>query len=137
MKKREVIQFPAELWNRLRHGFVSYSISDGETLETIEAIYRGADRYLLDPHGAVALAAAQTWRQETPGTEKIVCLATAHPAKFPQVIGRALKTAGELPEAARHASLELAKKEFHHLRICSCEMLEQALATAIRRQIVK
>ncbi len=131
------IQFPADLWNRLRHGFVSYSISDGETLKTIEAIYRGDDRYLLDPHGAVALAAAQSWRQETSSTEKIVCLATAHPAKFPQVIGRALKTAGELPEAARHASLELAKKEFHHLRIGSCEILEQALATAIRRHIVK
>ena len=132
-----MVQFPADLWDRLRHGFFSYSISDAETLNTIDGIYRGADRYLLDPHGAVALAAAQAYRLETSCTEKIVCLATAHPAKFPQVIGRALKEPEKLPEGARHPSLELAKKEFHHLRICTYAILEQALATAIKNQIVK
>ncbi len=132
-----MVQFPADLWDRLRHGFFSYSISDADTLNTIDGIYRGADRYLLDPHGAVALAAAQAYRLETSCTEKIVCLATAHPAKFPQVIGRALKEPEKLPEGARHPSLELAKKEFHHLRICTYAILEQALATAIKNQIVK
>lgn len=132
-----LIQFPDDLWNRLRHGFFSYSISDAETLDTIAAIYQGADRYLLDPHGAVALAAAQAYRQQTSSTEKIVCLATAHPAKFPQVIGKALTKLERLPEAARHPSLEQAKKQFHHLRIGSYAMLEQALATAIKGHIVK
>lgn len=59
-----------------------YSISDSEILQTMSETYRD-DGYLLDPHGATALAALK--RDIKPG-EKGVVLETAHPAKFPRPV---------------------------------------------------
>jgi threonine synthase len=54
---------------------------------------------VLDPHGAVAYAAARRvlHRVETP----VVALATAHPAKFAEVIREELGFEPELPPAER------------------------------------
>ena len=49
-----------------------------ETLATIERWYRRAGR-VLDPHTAVGVKVAEELR----GAEPTVCLATAHPGKFP------------------------------------------------------
>ena len=130
-----LIQFPADLWDKMSHGFRSYSISDTDTLDTISTTYRGADNYLLDPHGAVAVAAALKYKTATSGDEKIICLATAHPAKFPLVIKQALEPGETIPGRALHPSLEQAKKEFHHLRICQYGTLEEALTRAMKRQL--
>lgn len=137
LEKDGAIRFPDDLWNKLRQGFTSYSISDPDTLDTISASYHGPDRYLLDPHGAVAVAAAKKYSAENPGNDKIICLATAHPAKFPIVIQQALGPEENLPGAAIHPALERAKKEFHHLRMCEYGNLEQALTSAIKRQLHK
>ena len=50
----------------------------GETLDTIERWYRSTGR-VLDPHTAVGVKVAEELRGDTP----TVCLATAHPGKFP------------------------------------------------------
>ncbi len=136
-EEQGMIEFPAALWNKLRQGFISYSISDTETLDTMRSIYRGPDGYLLDPHGAVAVAAAKRYQEETAAELKIVCLATAHPAKFPLVIQQTLEQGEELPEAALHQTLEQAKNRFHHLRTCHYGNLEQALTRAMKRQLLK
>jgi len=136
-EEHAMVQFPADLWNKMRRGFTSYSISDPETLELMRSVHRGPDRYLLDPHGAVAVAAAQRYRADTGAGLKIVCLATAHPAKFPLVVQQTLAPGEELPDAALHESLEQAKKEFHHLRTCHYDTLEQALYSAMKRQLLK
>ena len=137
LEKDGAIRFPDDLWNKLRNGFTSYSISDPDTLDTISTTYRGPDCYLLDPHGAVAVAAAKKYKGENPGNDKIICLATAHPAKFPIVIHQALEPEENLPGAALHPVLERVKKEFHHLRICEYGNLEQALTSAMKRQLNK
>jgi len=66
--------------------FSSYRSDDQATLDMIADVYV-KDEYLLDPHTAIGVAAARAkrWDQSTP----MVCLATAHPAKFPEAILRA------------------------------------------------
>lgn len=64
-------------------------VDTDETLNTIRKTWNRFG-YLVDPHTAVGVAAAARSRSEEP----VVCLATAHPAKFPdavdQAIGRSL-----------------------------------------------
>ena len=67
--------------------FTSYSISDQETLDTINKIYSD-ENYLIDPHTAVGVAAATQYHKDT--QHPIICLSTAHPAKFPETIIRTL-----------------------------------------------
>jgi threonine synthase len=52
--------------------------------------------YVADPHTAVGLEAARRYRAANAGSEPIVVMATAHPAKFPEAVSAAT---GETPEA--------------------------------------
>ena len=60
----------------------------GDTASTLATIrkYAEAYGYVLDPHTAVGVCVAERFREEGVPT---VCLATAHPAKFPQAISDA------------------------------------------------
>lgn len=62
-------------------------------LDTIGSV-AAADSYVLDPHTAVGVAAAR--RVVSPGTP-MVCLGTAHPAKFPDAVEKATGARPELP----------------------------------------
>ena len=66
--------------------FSSQRVDDADTVATIRAEY-AASEYLLDPHSAIGVAAARHCRRDrdTP----VVCLATAHPAKFPEAVQQA------------------------------------------------
>ena len=55
-----------------------------------------SDSYLLDPHGAVSMAAADKHKDQL-RDRKLICLATAHPAKFPEQINEILNFDPELP----------------------------------------
>ncbi|MDY7010047.1 MAG: threonine synthase [Planctomycetota bacterium] len=57
-----------------------------DVLATIRKYHRRYD-YLLDPHTAVGVAVAE--RLGTEGDEPLICLSTAHPAKFPEAIKQA------------------------------------------------
>ncbi|KAJ1928562.1 threonine synthase [Tieghemiomyces parasiticus] len=77
--------------------FDSVAVSDAETLDTIRRYYHGAtapvDPYLLDPHTAVGVKAAEVVTARDPATfGKVynVCLSTAHPAKFSAAVTEAL-----------------------------------------------
>jgi threonine synthase len=69
------------------------------TLETIGKYYRKAD-VLLDPHTAAGVFVAEQYDM---GDIPTICLATAHPAKFPGAIREALGK--DLPEA-HHPTLD-------------------------------
>jgi threonine synthase len=67
-----------------------------QTLTTIEKIHAETG-YMLDPHTAVGVAVAERFQcSENP----TICLATAHPAKFPEAIERAIG------QAAHHLLLD-------------------------------
>ena len=60
------------------------SITDAETKETIQRIYK-EDKYLLDPHGAVAYLSLDRYLKENPGFNGLF-VETAHPVKFYDVV---------------------------------------------------
>ena len=77
--------------------FLSCSISQSDTEETIAEINSKYD-YVIDPHTAVGIRASRSIVTDDP----IVCIATAHPAKFPDALGRAI---GYRPTHARLSGL--------------------------------
>jgi len=87
------LHFDQKLLHTVQHDFASKSVSEAETLETIKTFYT-EHNYLLDPHTAVGVNAAL---QCSTGDIPVVCLATAHPAKFGAAVTRAIGHPPELP----------------------------------------
>lgn len=69
-----------------RELFSSYRLDDDEMIAVIRDVFERTE-YLLDPHTAIGVQAARKTRrrQDIP----MVCLATAHPAKFPEAVRKA------------------------------------------------
>jgi threonine synthase len=93
-----------ELYGRdpdaMRAALAGVTVGERETRQAIRDVH-AAHGYVFDPHGAVAAAAvARLWR-ETGERGPIITLATAHPAKFGEVIREELGFAPELPEPWR------------------------------------
>lgn len=82
--------------------FRSKSVSETETIETIGSFY-AANNYILDPHTAVGVNAAVSFLDREEGVP-MVCLATAHPAKFSEAVSRAIGRGPAIP--SRLAGLE-------------------------------
>jgi threonine synthase len=68
---------------RLRRDVVGVSVSDREARDCIREVHERTG-YVLDPHSAVAWAARSRAGEDARGPT--VVLATAHPAKFPDVV---------------------------------------------------
>lgn len=81
-------------------GIVGVAIDEEETKATIGDVYRRFG-YVADPHTAVGIAAAMRAEEATPSTQAPICVATAHPAKFPEAVGEAIGTA-----APKHPALD-------------------------------
>jgi threonine synthase len=81
--------------DQIRRDFVAYAVSESEVIETISTFYKNHE-YILDPHTAVGVKAAQKFK--TVGVP-MVCLATAHPAKFGAVVEQAIGRAPDTPAA--------------------------------------
>lgn len=118
------LSFDADTLQEFNNGFLSNSTNDEAVMEIIRQVYQ-EEAYLLDPHGAVAVIAAQKLREKT-GEGKTICFATAHPSKFPDVIKKALDVT-QLPEAAKHHSIEAAAEACEKTYSCECSKLETAL----------
>jgi len=89
------------------HGWVKHRRSARIGAETREAI-RGAYRRsgtVLDPHAAVAYSAAMRFQRAAGTRAPVVVLATAHPAKFADVIREEL---GVEPNCRVRARLAVA-----------------------------
>lgn len=76
----------------LRDTFASGRCSEEETLATIRAQF-AATGEILCPHGAVGVKVAE----EHLGAAPMITLATAHPAKFPDAVERAIGARPALP----------------------------------------
>ena len=63
--------------------FRSHRLDDAGTIAVMQQVYQETG-YLLDPHSAIGVEAG---RQTRPSLDHpMVCLATAHPAKFPEAV---------------------------------------------------
>ncbi|KAJ8662874.1 threonine synthase [Lichtheimia ornata] len=80
--------------------FDSANVTDEQTLSTIRQYYEPATnqaKYVLDPHTSVGVTAADRLSEQRQltaypkGNHVMICLATAHPAKFSDAVETALK----------------------------------------------
>ena len=97
--KTEPVSLREDAFARARGLFTSEGVDDTRTCDTIREVFEHAD-YLLDPHTAIGVRAARETRRRA--DVPMICLATAHPAKF--------------AEAVRHAGQEADPALPHHMR---------------------
>lgn len=101
LKTLGAFKVPQSVLNAAQAHFSSERASDQQTADTIKQVYKEiAPKYILDPHSAVAVAAAlrcikKTSQASSSSSEKenehFVALSTAHPAKFADAVDLALK----------------------------------------------
>ena len=85
--------------------FEATSVDEAATTQAIADIYRTTG-YIADPHTAVGLVGAA--RSKARNGAPMVTLATAHPAKFPDAVARAI---GRTPDAPERLARQLSAKE--------------------------
>ncbi|KAK6197403.1 threonine synthase [Scheffersomyces amazonensis] len=72
--------------------FDSESVSDEQTIETIKKVYEShPEKYIIDPHTSVGVTTSYRFIAKD-STPVYISLSTAHPAKFSEVVNRALDT---------------------------------------------
>ncbi|MBC6428550.1 MAG: threonine synthase [Cellvibrionales bacterium] len=110
--------------HRLRALFASQRLADSEMLEVIAEQHRQTG-YLLDPHSAIGVAAGRHYQAQAVDLP-MVCLATAHPAKFPQAAAEAgLAEAAALPP---HLSDLLERAERYEVLDCDTAQIQAYIA---------
>jgi threonine synthase len=88
-----------DVWRAVRRNFTGFRLDDAGTLAEIARVYRETG-YLADPHSVIGLAAA---RECAPLGLPVIAAITAHPAKFPDAMEKAVGFRPALP--ARLADL--------------------------------
>ena len=102
---------PPDALASIREDFDALAVGEEETSAEIARTYRESG-YVLDPHTATGVHAARARLAVDPSTP-VVALATAHPAKFPAAIERAIGERIELPP--RLAPILTAEERFSRL----------------------
>ena len=91
-RERGILDIGAAHWQAARRLFSGHRFDDDATLAEMRRLH-DATGMLIDPHGAVGLAAARAAKGDAP----MVALATAHPAKFPDAVEKATGARPALP----------------------------------------
>jgi len=94
-----MFELDGEALARIRAVFSAGRCDEAGTRETIAAVY-GDSGYIVDPHTAVGIDVARAQRRKGAIADDVplVSLSTAHPAKFPDAIERAVGIRPALPE---------------------------------------
>jgi threonine synthase len=98
---------PEHVWQAVRREFTGFALDNDATLAEIARIKQDYG-YIADPHSAIGIAAA---RACTPVGLPVIAAATAHPAKFPDAMERAIGIRLGLP--TRLAHLYVKPEQFH------------------------
>ena len=102
-----IMEIMQQNFSTLKDALSSYSIDDVETKTTISSVYKTYD-YILDPHGAVAFAAAEKFIAANdavhPSENKThaIILETAHPVKFPSIVEEAIGEKIPVPASVQY-----------------------------------
>jgi threonine synthase len=94
-----------DVLGQMREVFSAARVDDAAVQRIIKATYARSD-VVVDPHTAVGLGAAALLHRDT--SVPIVCVATAHPSKFPDAVEQAI---GERPELPEHLADLLDREE--------------------------
>ncbi len=94
LKERGAFDIPRPMLESMRHRFSAYRVTREEAAGAMSRLLKETG-IVIDPHTAVGLAAAQREQARTSGP--MVVLSTAHPAKFPDAVRRAIGHSPEVP----------------------------------------
>ena len=104
LRDRSKIIISKELLDKVHEDFLSESTTDSEIIDTISRTFK-EDHYIVDPHTACGINAyyklSNFFKTDT------VCLATAHYAKFPEIVEKSIEQKIEYPSVIE----ELFNKE--------------------------
>ena len=92
------LDISSDLFEKVTTDFASSRVDDQAILKTIKETWQKTG-YTLDPHTATGVCAAHEYNHEKTTDTTIVCLATAHPAKFPDAVEQAIGTSPTVPPA--------------------------------------
>ncbi|WP_022851760.1 threonine synthase [Limisalsivibrio acetivorans] len=96
LKQEKGIKFPEADVKKVQEEIDTYSVTNDETVGVIRDFYNETG-YVLDPHTACGVKAGLVHKEEF----KTVCLSTAHPAKFPDVVRDAIGEDPDKPEGIK------------------------------------
>ncbi|MGM0415587.1 MAG: threonine synthase [Thermodesulfobacteriota bacterium] len=94
-KNKHSISFSKAQHQQVQDDFSTLTVDTDTTLETITHFY-SQNKYILDPHTAVGVTAGERLRN---ANVPMICLATAHPAKFSAAVRRAIDIEPPRPES--------------------------------------
>ncbi|MEX2601004.1 MAG: threonine synthase [Balneolaceae bacterium] len=92
----------------IRNEIWGASFDDRQTRECIRRVYKDW-RWVVDPHTAVGILAAEKFREETGSEDPVIVLSTAHPAKFSDIVEEQTGKPVEIPNRLK-ACLEREKR---------------------------
>ena len=93
IKKNGKYIIPKEKLEKIKEDFLSASLNESETLNTIKKTYEEF-KIILDPHTAIGFGALNKVKLDG----NSIVLATAHPSKFPDAINKAINVNPNLPD---------------------------------------
>jgi len=106
-----VMKLSEHALEQARQVFSSHRVDDEGMVDMIKQVYHNTS-YLLDPHTAIGVAACRAKRHSD--STPMVCLATAHPAKFPEAVAKT----GHLQEPSLpHHMQDLFAREERYQRL--------------------
>ncbi len=124
--KGAAIQLPEQALARARELFLSARIDDDQTIAAITEQFENTE-YLMDPHTAIGFEAGRLAQKYVSGP--MVCLSTAHPAKFAEAVERSgVDSKADLP----HHLSDLMERPEHYEVIdnslaCVQELIQRSL----------
>ncbi len=98
-----------ELLNKIKKVFLSHSTNNQEIINTIKEVF-ATNNKIIDPHTATAINSSKVLGKDFLG--KIINIATAHPAKFPEILKKANISLTEVP---KNLTKVLTKKEKYNI----------------------
>ncbi|MBI4724128.1 MAG: threonine synthase [Rhodomicrobium sp.] len=96
LREKGAFEIPPSVLEPVRQRFPAYRVTRNEAAAAMNRLFVDTG-IIIDPHTAVGLAAAQ--REQAGTSNPMVVLSTAHPAKFPDAVKRAIGRVPELPAA--------------------------------------
>ncbi len=117
----------AEPLRKAQSLFSSYRLSDEETVEVIREVFESTED-LLDPHTAIGVQAGRKTRKDA--STPMICLATAHPAKFPEAVRKSGQ--GQDPALPHHMHDLFIREERYQVLDDNLDHLKAFISRNIR-----
>lgn len=113
--------------------FVGGYCNDEETAEIINRVFED-DKYLADPHTAVAIGVYEKYQQETADKTPVIIASTASPYKFSESVLPALGEGTEMDEFSKVKKLEEISGVIAPVQIKELETLTERFNVVIEKE---